>query len=232
MKGRIMILALAVAFGLAAAYGTYQYIRHMESTYKASGDFVPVAVAKVMIPARQLITEQMVTFTQIPSNYVSPTVLGTPGEVVGKVARSDIHPGEHILKSRVASPGDAGEGLAMLVEPGRRAMTVAVNDVTGVAGLLKPGDHVDVLGTVNVGSNVFTSTLVQDIRVLAVNKSTGGQADPKQPVNGTVTLSVNPSEAQHITLAAERGSIRLVLRTPADGAKIGIPSTNMNQLAR
>lgn len=232
MKNRIIILVLAIALGLAATYGTYRYIQHMERTYKASGNYVPVAVAKVMIPARQVITEQMITFTEIPSNYVNPAVLGKPGDIVGKITRSDIYPGEQILKSKVANPGDPGEGLAMLVEPGRRAITVAVNDVTGVAGLLKPGDHVDVLGTVTVGKETITSTLVQNVRVLAVNKSLGNQLDAKQPQTGTITLSVNPYEAQHITLAAEQGSIRLMLRTPSDGIQVAVPSTYVNQLVR
>ncbi len=232
MKGRIMILLLALAFGLAAAYGTYQYIQSMENRYKASEKYAPVAVARVMIPARQVITDQMVGFTEMPANYVGPGVLGKPADVVGKIARSDIHPGEQILKSKISNPGDPGDGLAMLIESGRRALTVAVNEVTGVAGLLKPGDHVDVLGTVTVGKETITSTLVQDIKVLAVNRSTVGQGDSKQAQAGTITLSVNPSEAQHITLAAEKGSIRLILRTPSDGAKISIPSTNMNHLTR
>lgn len=234
MKGRInLILILAVIFGVAAAYGTYQYITGMENRYRESGNFVPVAVAAVKIPSRQVITEQMVTFTEIPSNYVNPSVLGKPGDVVGKIARGDIYPGEHIIKNKIAESNDPADGLAMVIEPGRRAVTVAVNDVTGVAGLLKTGDHVDILGTVTVSKdNIVTSTILQDIKVLAVNKSMGGLADPKQPQNGTLTLSVNPYEAQHLTLTAEKGSIRVLLRTPSDTAKVTIPSTNVSHLIR
>lgn len=234
MKGRInLILVLAVLFGLAAAYGTYQYITGLEKKYKASGNFIPVAVAKVIIPARQVISEQMLTFTEMPSNYASPSVLGQPGEVVGKLARSDIYPGEQITKNKVTTANNPAEGLAMVVEPGRRAITVAVNDVTGVAGLIKPGDHVDILGTVTAGKDVITSTLVQDIKVLAVNKSMGGgTGEANKSQNGTLTLSVNPNEAQHVTLASEKGTIRVLLRTPTDEAKGAIPSTNMNHLVR
>jgi len=232
MKSRFIVPILALIFGLAAAYGTYQYIQHLEKTYKTSGNYVPVAVAKTKIPARQVITEQMISFTQIPSNYVNSAVIGNTEDIVGKITRSVIYPGEQILKSKVINPGDPGEGLAILVEPGRRAITLAVNNVTGVAGLLKPGDHVDILSTVTVGNDVITSTLVQDIRVLAVNKSTSSQLDVKKIETGTITLSVTPNEAQHITLATEQGSIRLLLRTPVDGNKEPIPSTRVNQLLR
>jgi pilus assembly protein CpaB len=233
MRGKInLILIVAVVFGLAAAWGTYRYLKHMENTYKASGQFVPVAVAKVAIPARQVINGQMVEFKDIPSNYVNPGALGKPQEVIGKVARSDIYPGEQIIRNKIANPNDPGEGLAMIIEPGRRAVTVAINDVTGVAGLLRPGDRVDVLGTVDVNKETLTSLLVQNIKVLAVNKSLGAPVENKQFQSGTLTLSVNPHEAQTLTLASERGSIRVLLRTPADEAWVDIPSTNIQQLAR
>ncbi|MFZ5631238.1 MAG: Flp pilus assembly protein CpaB [Bacillota bacterium] len=234
MKRRInLILIVAILFGLAAAYGTYQYLKYMEKTYKSSENFAKVAVAKVRIPARQVIGEQMVEIKEIPANYAGPSVIGKKEEVVGKVARGEIYPGEQIIKDKVAAPQDPGEGLAMIVEPGRRAITVAVNDVTGVAGLLKPGDHVDILGTVSVNKDTaITSLIVQNIKVLAVNKAMAAGADAKQPQTGTLTLSVDPVEAQQLTLATERGSIRVLLRTPSDGARVNVPSTNMNHLVR
>lgn len=234
MRGRInIILIVAVVFGLVASWGTYQYLKHMENTYKSSGNFVPVAVAKLRIPARSIINEQMVDFTEMPSNYVNPAALGKPGDVIGKISKTDIYPGEQIIRNKVANSNDPGEGLAALVEPGRRAMTVAVNDVTGVAGMLKPGDKVDLLGTVVVGKDTLTSLIVQDIKILAVNRTTGNSsADNKQPQTGTLTLSLNPWEAQHVTLASEKGSIRVLLRTPTDEAKVQIPSTNINHLVR
>lgn len=234
MKGRLnIILLVAVVFGLVAAWGTYQYLKHLENTYKSSGKFVPVAVAKVKIPARQIINDQMVEFTEMPDNYVNRAAVGNAGEVVGKIARADIYPGEQIIKNKIAGANDPAEGLAMLVEPGRRAMTVAVNDVTGVAGMLRPGDHVDVLGTVAVGKDTITSMLVQNIKILAVNKATGDSAaDSKQPQTGTITLSLAPAEAQQLTLAAEKGSIRVMLRTPADEARVNVPSTKIEHLVR
>ncbi|KJR98325.1 MAG: pilus assembly protein CpaB [Peptococcaceae bacterium BRH_c4a] len=233
MRGRInIILIAAVIFGMAASWGTYQYLKNMENTYKSSGNFVPVAVAKLRIPARSIINEQMVDFTEMPSNYINPAVLGKPEDVIGKISKTDIYPGEQILRNKVASSNDPGEGLAALVEPGRRAMTVAVNDVTGVAGMLKPGDKVDILGTVVVGKETLTSLVVQDIKILAVNRTTANLSAEKQPQTGTITLSLNPWEAQHVTIASEKGSIRILLRTPADEAKVQVPSTNINHLVR
>ncbi|MFZ5595957.1 MAG: Flp pilus assembly protein CpaB [Bacillota bacterium] len=235
MKGKInLILIIALVFGLAAAGGTYQYFKYLENTYKASGNFYPVAVAKTTIPARQVITEQMVDFTEMPSNYINQSALGKPGDVIGKMAKETIYPGEQIIKNKLADSGDPTEGLSLIVEPGRRAMTIAVNEVTGVAGLLKPGDRVDILGTVNVGGKdgVVTSLLIQNIKILAVNKSTSVALDNKQTQTGTLTLSVSPVEAQHLTMASEQGSIRVLLRSPSDSAWVEASSTRVNNLVR
>ncbi|HBV98143.1 MAG: pilus assembly protein CpaB [Peptococcaceae bacterium BICA1-7] len=233
MRKRInLILIAALLFGLVAAWGTYQYLRQLENTYKASGQFLPVAVARVNIPARQVISEQMVEFTQMPSNYANPASLGKPEDVVGKITRSDIYAGEQVLKNNIANSNDPGEGLAMTVEPGRRGMTVAINDITGVAGLLRPGDQVDVLGTFLVENQTITSLVVQNIRVLAVNKSTSSVSDNKPAQTGTLTLSLSPVEAQQLTLAAEKGNIRVLLRTPADKDPVNVPSTYINHLVR
>ncbi len=230
MKNKIIMLIFAVFFGLSAAFGVYYYIQKLESTYTSSENFVSVAVANQKISSRQVITDQMVSYIKIPSNYVNRDVLGKPHDIVGKITRTDIYPGEQILKSKLIEYGDVQEGLSMIVENGRRAMTIAVSDVTGLAGMIKPGDRVDILGTMKVDNNDITSTLVQDIKVLAVNRVLSQQKEA-QPV-GTVTLSVNPFEAQHIALGAEKGTLQLLLRTPSDSQKVVLPSTGSGDLIR
>jgi len=113
MRGRInIILIVAVVFGLVAAWGTFQYLKQMEKTYKSSGKFVAVAIAKSRIPARSVINDQMVEFTEIPSNYVNPASLGNPGDIVGKVSRTDIYPGEQIIRNIQPQRPGRGTGHA------------------------------------------------------------------------------------------------------------------------
>ncbi|MBC7324510.1 MAG: Flp pilus assembly protein CpaB, partial [Moorella sp. (in: Bacteria)] len=134
---------------------------------------------------------------------------------------------------------DPSQGLAFLVSPGKRAATIAVNDVSGLAGLLRPGDRVDVAGTVDVplGSarETVTSLLIQNVHVLAVNQF----ADPspvkssnKSTQTQTITLEVTPQQAQTLILAAERGSVRLLLRSPGDEAEVALPSVRLENLVR
>lgn len=236
MKKRInIILVLAVVFGLVAAWGTYQYLEHMKKTYKSSAKFVTVAVAREKIPARQAITEQMVEFKDLPSNYVNPDAITEKGRVINQVSSSDIFPGEQILKSKILLPNDPSGGLALMVEPGRRAATIAVDSVAGVAGLLKPGDRIDalvLLDGVPGQPPTIASTFIHNIKILAINSNGGANQGDKTSGSQLITMSVNPAEAQQLALASAKGNIRLLLRTPSDQGVTVIPASNITQLVR
>lgn len=236
MKKRInIILVLAIIFGLAAAWGTFQYLEHMKNTYKSSAKFVTVAVAREKIPARQAITEQMIEFKDLPANYVNPDAITDKAQVVNQLSKSEIYPGEQVLKSNIILPNDPSGGLAMMVEPGRRAATIAVDSVAGVAGLLKPGDRIDalvMLDGVQGQPATIASTFIQNIRILAINNIGGTSEGNKPSGSQLITLSVNPTEAQQLALASSKGSIRLLLRTPSDQGVTVIPASNLNHLVR
>jgi len=112
------------------------------------------------------------------------------------------------------------EGVASTIEKGYRAMSVQVSDVNGVAGLIQPGSHVDVLFT-RPGSmaEATTSIILQNVRVISTGRSIqAGQAvDPRAPKSPTVTLVLKPEEAQKLELAKNQGRIGLSLRNPLDG---------------
>src|SRR5690606_36281457 len=104
-------------------------------------------------------------------------------------------------------------GLTFSIPPDKRAVSVGVNEVIGVAGFVKPGDRVDVLATFdrNFSGQDMTTTILQDVQVLATAQET--ESDPeKAEVTTTVTLAVSLDEAERLTLAEERGTLRLVLR--------------------
>ncbi|MEW5899639.1 MAG: Flp pilus assembly protein CpaB [Bacillota bacterium] len=236
-----LFLILALLCGLAAAYGVYSYLREVKAAYQNAGDFRPVVLAREKIPPQTKITENMLEIREMPRKYVHEQAVARQEEAVGKIATSVIYPGEQILKGKIAGPKDSSQGLAFQVSPGKRAATIAVNDVSGVAGLLRPGDKVDVVGTVDVPAGsariTVTSLLIQNISVLAVNQSYGLNLTPAQNNNKngqtqTVTLEVAPDQAQTLILAAERGSVRLLLRVPGDEAQVAVPSTRLENLVR
>ncbi|HOV79619.1 MAG TPA: Flp pilus assembly protein CpaB [Bacillota bacterium] len=241
MKNKI-ILIMAFVIGLAAAGGIYLYLQNLQKTYQLKGDFIKVVVARQRIPAKTQIAANMIELKDFPSDYVNERAAVDAKEVVGKVTKSDILPGEQVLRDRLAGDNESFESLSFQISPGSRAVTVAVNEVSGLAGLVKPGDRVDVLGTFDLQGAVgqekssVTSLLIQNVDVLSIDQATNSaqtnSQDKKATSAHTITLSVTPEQAQPLVLCSEKGSIRLVLRPATDNDIVNLPSTKMNQLIR
>lgn len=232
MKNKI-ILILAVIVGLAAAGGLYVFLENMQKTYQIKGDFVKVVVASQRIPAKTQITAQMIELKDIPSNYVNERAAVDTKEVVGKVLKSEIFPGEQVLRDKLAKDNDPSGGLAFIIPPGRRAVTIAVNEVSGVAGLVRPGDRVDVIATFDPGTGSITTFLIQNVDVLSTDQITQASPEGKTAVTAhTITLSVTPDQAQPLVLCSEKGLIRLALRSATDQDAVDLPGIRLNQLAR
>lgn len=123
------------------------------------------------------------------------------------------------LISSSLSPQTGAEGMSATIEPGYRAVSVTISDVSGVAGLVQPGSHVDVLFTrPGTMTEALTSTILQDAKVLAVGRQiqAGQIADPKAAKMPVATLVVTPEDAQKLELAKNQGKISLSLRNPLD----------------
>ncbi|GAB6157734.1 Flp pilus assembly protein CpaB [Desulfotomaculum varum] len=230
-----LVFILAIVFGLAAAFAVHQYLDNLKKTYRSSGNFKQVVVPRQAIGPKTMITEQMLRVKDIPVELIQPGTAMEINEVAGKIARTELYPEEPILLSRLHKDNDTSGGLSLSIPEGQRALTVAVDDVSGVAGLLRPGDHVDVLVTFDYEpeKNTLTSLLLQNISVLAVGQSMDSVQKGDKKVNAqTVTLAVKPEQAPPLTLAAESGKIRLMLRSPKDAGTVALPSVRMQNLVR
>jgi pilus assembly protein CpaB len=135
-----------------------------------------------------------------------------------RVVMVPMNTNEPVLQGKLSDTTTV-EGVASTIEKGYRAVSVQVTDVTGVAGLIQPGSHVDVLFT-RPGSmaEATTSTILQNVRVISTGRSIqAGQAvDPRAPKSPTVTLILTPDDAQKLELAKNQGRIGLSLRNPLD----------------
>ena len=122
------------------------------------------------------------------------------------------------------------EGLQATIEPGFRAVSVQITDVSGVAGLIGDGAHVDVLFT-RPGSmaEAITSTILQNVKVLTIGRAvqSGQTIDPRAPKSPVATLVVTPEQAQKLELAKNQGRISLSLRNPLD-TSAGVDGTPVN----
>lgn len=153
---------------------------------------------------------------------------GGKAEYFGSVVREPILAGEPIIGRKIVRAGDSGY-MAAYLEPGMRAMAIRVNVETAAGGFILPGDRVDLVLTReanlgNVGASEgdrskFTSaTVLQNIKVLAIDQSTRAGDDEQAVVGATATLEVGPRDAEALALAKSEGELSLVLRSYADTA--------------
>jgi pilus assembly protein CpaB len=164
---------------------------------------------------------------------------GAKGDYVGSVVREPILAGEPIIARKIVRAGDSGY-MAAYLEPGMRAMAIRVTVETAAGGFILPGDRVDVVLTretnlSNVGASEgdrskFTSaTVMQNIKVLAIDQSTRAGDDEQAVIGATATLEVGPRDAEALALAKSEGELSLVLRSYAD---TGGPSGRVAAQAR
>jgi len=152
-------------------------------------------------------------------------------QVLGRGVVLPITKGEFILPSKLAGE-NAGAGLPSLITNGMRAVSVRVNEVVSVAGFVTPDTRVDVLLTgTPVGSNEpQTTTVLQNVRVLATGHSLERSANGEAQTTAVITLLVTPDDAQKLTLAQSEGHIQLSLRNPLDTKQAEVPASNAKGL--
>ena len=209
-----------------------------------------VLVAKKNMPAGQFVKPEDLDWRPWPKDGVAPTYY-QKGKVektalIGAVVRRGIAAGEPISDGKIAKPGDQGF-LAAVLEPGMRAITVGVNQTSGIAGFVFPGDRVDLLlttelGNVDGGQKRFaTETVLTNIRVLAMDQRVNDiENTPK--VSRTMTVEVTPKQAEMIAVAGQLGHLSLALRSLArddqpkdakkDAATTAVAGTDQDDLAK
>ena len=232
------LVALAVIFSLLAAGSVYLYLRDVASK-EDTAQYVTVLSAAQDIGRNTVITEVMLEEAAIPEQYVQAGALTKMEDAVGKVALAKIFRGQQVLGAALIDSGSSAEGLAYTIPSGKRAVSVAVDEVSALDGMMMPGDKVDVAVTMdfNVGGNGVsqTSIIIQNIQVLAVGRKLEGEGESwleREGMEKTVTLAVTPAQAQSLILASERGSIRMLLRTPSDSGTFNPGALQTTDLLR
>ena len=219
LAGNKKYWVIAIICGLLAAALFFQYIQIVKDRYRPD-DLVTVIKAAVPISKDTVILDEQIATVSLPGNFVHSKAIRDKKDVVGKIAITDIAVDEDILPHKLADKdAKSGDGLAYAIPPGKRAVSIPIDSVSGVAGYIEVGDHVDIIATldlkvVETGEELtFSVVTLQDIEVLAVgNKAEMG----KDAGAKTLTLAVSLSDARPLVLASERGSLRLLLRPAVD----------------
>ncbi|ALR14771.1 Flp pilus assembly protein CpaB [Vibrio natriegens] len=212
----VMLLLLSIAFGLGAVMIAKQWLdSQTQPTVKLEEvERHPVLVAAMEIEPGVIIEEKHLKTRLMEVDWIDETTLTEPSQAVGKVASNSIYEGELVSPNRIAVLGE-GVTLAAMIPEDKRALTIRVNDVIGVAGFLLPGNKVDVLNTKGNG----TTTVLKNIKVLAVDQ-TARTKDNKPVIVRAVTLEVSPKEAEKLLTENSKGSIQLALRNPLTVDKV------------
>lgn len=222
MRGPI-IIALLLALG-----STFFAARFLKS--KPAGQpekMAQVVVAVNSIPERTQITPEMVKVQAVPASYIHRDAIRSLNTAVGRITQAQIVAGEQVLSTRLVQKGKE-PSLSFAIPPGMRAISVAVNEVIGVAGFIKPQDRVDVLATFpgEKAGEETTTTVLESVEVLAIAQDRQENQQKEAKVVTTVTLAVDASGAARLTLAEEMGKLRLALRPAVgSGAKIEAKAT-------
>jgi pilus assembly protein CpaB len=172
-----------------------------------------VAVALVDIALGSRLNPDMVRLVDWPANAMPPGAISDPKLLASRVTRSSLQRGEPLMEGKLAPPGTQG-GLSAVVAEGKRAMTVRVNDVVGVAGFALPGNFVDVLvntqedGPRGMKDASISKIVLERILVLAIAQE-AGRDETKPKVVNAVTLELSPQQAERLDLARSFGTLSL-----------------------
>ncbi len=251
--GSRLPLILGLILGLVAAVLVVVYLTSAKdeggSAKTSGGGDTPVVVALQNIAVGTKITPEMVTVKSVPSSDQVTGAFTTTEGLVGKVTRVAIVANEQISDTKVISTDViSGFGinppLSLLVEPGTRGVSTEISALIGAGGNIRPGDYVDVILVVEVKLNgpngesfndTVAGTVLQNVRVLAIDQertnpdpAAGTSSDKSKQENQaatTVTLSLNPSQAEVIAVAdqcgkAHGGRLAMSLRGPGDPNKL------------
>ncbi len=228
MNQNRMILGLAVAVVVAFVLSTFVY-----REFQKASSVKPVVTQHIVVAAKPLTLGTRVDASNL---RLIPWPAGEP--VAGMFTRiedcadralmSDVAANELILDNKLA-PKEAGAGLPAVIPQGMRALSVAVNDVVGVAGFVTPGTMVDVLVTGKIengsrGEDTITRTILENVRVLAAGQKIEQDREGKPQTVPVITLLVSPEDAGRLAMASTEGKIQLALRNTVDTKRVGPPS--------
>jgi pilus assembly protein CpaB len=251
---RTVILIAAIVIGAIAAFALYTYIGGIEDEANDNARRVKVYKVAETVPkgtfGDQAFADELIVESEIPAEFLPATAITTPDEINGLVAINSLPANQVVTSDLFVSPEQSLTTFASLLDPGQVAITISVDQVKGVAGLLVPGDVVNILltGTPLEGETGEASStsaavqpqnaryLFQKVKILAIGQSkelqpgetasTNPDGSVAAPASGLITFSVPPEAAQRIA-SADPGAVYLTL-VPEDYQPSPLPPLDLN----
>jgi pilus assembly protein CpaB len=216
-KRALVVMAIAILFGLTAVILASRWL-----LLQPAASAGHIAVAATDINLGQRLTPEMVKLAEWPADSMPKGAFTDPAKLAGRVLKSSVLAGEPVSEAKLAPAGTLG-GLSALITEGKRAITVRVNDVIGVAGFTLPGNYVDIIVSTakdptpetNAREQNISKIVLERILVLAVAQEVNRDETKPRVVNA-VTLEVTPEQAEKLDLARSVGTLSLALRNQVD----------------
>jgi pilus assembly protein CpaB len=228
-----VVLIVAVVIGGLAAFAASSFLsgRLADIEARSQGKTVNIVVAKRDLVRGDSLTSDSVAVRAIPAEFAqSGAVLPEQfGSIEGGAIGFNLKAGEMLMWSQME--GKKVPTFSARIESGRRAITVAVDEINSISGLLEPGDLIDLLVTVDQQGQKITVPLMQGVRVMATGQRS--MDDPKsgeRRLYSTVTLNTDPRQAQNVVVAREAGRLTALLRNPQDTTPIQGMQGDLNSL--
>ena len=223
MNTRRMTLLIAIVLALGTGYLTISYLGSLRAEAPPQVTMRSIVVAGQDIPARAKITPEMLKIVQRATNEVEPDAVVEPKQTIGTLALITIPAGAAITQSKIGRPVDIG--LTPRLQRGERAISIGIDRVKGVSGLVQPGDRVDVIAIPpRTGTNPKAYTILRGVVVLALGnelEQAGATPAPGAQDLTTVTLAVTPKQADLLEMADTQGAGPVVPDRAADVRRAG-----------
>ena len=216
MNVRRTTLLIAIVLAVGTGWLTLTYL----SSLKPAENQPRQVLITTQIPAREKITASMFTVQTRSSETLQPDAISNPNQAIGSLALITIPSGSQLTASQIGM--NAPSALPVRLQPGMRAVSIPIDRVKGVSGLIQPGDRVDVIAippTRSSGPPDKAVTIFRGVRVLAVGsalENASATPSPDEQSAATVTLEVNPKQADLLAWADQNSTLRLALRSPRE----------------
>lgn len=212
----VLVLVFGVALSGGALFFASEYFKGINALNAQGPETVRVLVAKQALAYGATIQPGNLQWVEWPKNVVPPGSFTSAEDLLGKdgnqkrVVLRAIDPGEPILDSKITKFGESNR-MALNLAKGKRAVSISINAVSGVAGFVAAGDRVDILLTRTQQGQLTSSVILQGITVIATDQRVNTQTTSAR-VARTVTVEVDTTQAQTLAVAQQMGSLSLILR--------------------
>jgi pilus assembly protein CpaB len=212
------VARLGLAAGLSLAVTTFLYVTVIGPKSVQPASATPKAAVVTIarpVPAYTKLGPDDVVVKEMPADLVPTGALREASMASNRLTKAPMFPGEAVIDAKLFAAGQETPSSLPLPK-GMRAVTVAVNEVVGVAGFISVGSFVDVIATMEVDQKAVSRIILQGIQVLAAAQNPQPEDEARAKIVSSVTLAVTPQAAEELTMATEKGTIRLAMRNPLE----------------